>query len=49
MPWKITRIHYHPAGELKFVDHDSISISPRTPSELSALCDEIELRNLSSF
>ncbi len=46
MPLKFIRIHYHPAGEFKFEDHHSISISPCTPSELGALCDEIELRNL---
>jgi len=39
-------MHYHPAGEFKFEDHHSISISPCTPSELGELCDEIERRNL---
>jgi hypothetical protein len=47
MPQNITRTHYHPAGEFNFKDHHAISISPCTPSELGALCDEIELRNLS--
>jgi hypothetical protein len=34
----------HPAGEFKFKDHHTISVSPCTPSELGELCDEIELR-----
>ena len=48
IPLKIIRMHYHLAGELKFGGTHSISISPRTPSELGGLCDEIELRNLGS-
>jgi hypothetical protein len=46
MPQKGTERNHHPAGEFKFVDHCTISISPFTPSELGVLCDEIELRNL---
>jgi hypothetical protein len=46
MRQEITRLHYHPAGEFKFEDHPSISISLCTPSELGELRVEIERRNL---
>ena len=49
MPQKITPMNYRPAGELKFVDHSTISISHFTSSELGELCDEIKLRNSGSL
>ena len=42
-------MNYRPAGEFKFVDHSTISISHFTPSEFGELCDEIKLRNSGSL
>ena len=49
MPQKIAQRHHRPAGEFKFVDHHSISISPCSPSKLGGLCKKIDRRNSGLF
>lgn len=46
MGQEFTRIHDHPVGDFKFEDNNAMGISLFTSSELGALCEEIEQRNL---